>query len=553
MSTTHSDATNSNSKASTNRDPKLPWSVRTSNLAHFLTRNARRLPNHPALIHDELTLTWHQLDKRVSALAAAMLERFKVQPGDRVLLQSANNVQIVEIMLACWRIGAVWVPSNFRQRPDEVAYLAEKTQASLMFCEADFPEHADTCKAATNSLQHVVCIGQNTSKNFGVSYDDLQSEFKDTDMQNKEVDRDAPCWLFFTSGSTGRPKAVVLTHGQLNFTTLNHLNDLMPGTTVDDVSLVIAPLSHGAGMHLLVNIAVGAASVLLPKGRFDTALAWKLVQDYRVTNMFTVPTIVKFLTEHPSVDEYDHSSLRYVIYAGAPMYREDQKHALRKLGKVIVQYFGLGEVTGAITVLPTHDHHIEDIPAARIGTCGYERTGIHVSIQDDHGEELPAMATGEICVIGPAVCAGYYQDDDANEKAFRNGWFRTGDLGHMDAEGYLYITGRSSDMYISGGSNVYPREIEEVMLTHPALSEVAILGVPDARWGEVGLAVCVCNESQSVTDEELSLMLSDKLAKYKVPHRFVFFEEMPKTGYGKVTKKLIREELISRGLLDEIG
>lgn len=534
-----------------NRDPKLPWSVRTHNLAHFLTRNARRLPDHPALIHDDLTVTWSQLDKQVSALAAAMLARFNVQAGDRILLQSANNVQIVEIMLACWRIGAVWVPSNFRQRPDEVAYLAEKTQASVMFCESDFPDHADTCVTATDSLQHVVCIGKNPAQDFGIDYHELQSEFHGVDIPNAEVDRDAPCWLFFTSGSTGRPKAVVLTHGQLTFTTLNHLNDLMPGTTADDVSLVIAPLSHGAGMHILVNIAVGAPSVLLPKGKFDTAVAWKLVQEYRVTNMFTVPTIVKFLTEHPSVDDYDHSSLRYVIYAGAPMYREDQKHALMKLGHVMVQYFGLGEVTGAITVQPTHEHYIEDIPEARVGTCGYERTGIHVSIQDDNGRELPAMETGEICVIGPAVCAGYYQDDEANEKAFRNGWFRTGDLGHMDAEGYLYITGRSSDMFISGGSNVYPREIEEVMLSHPALSEVAVLGVPHPRWGEVGLAVCVCNESQAVTEEELSLMLSDKLAKYKVPHRFEFFDEMPKTGYGKITKKLIREELISRGLLDE--
>ncbi len=543
-------------KQALNRDPQLPWSTRTTNLAHFLTHNARRLPNHPAVIQGDATLSWAELEKTVSALAQAMLERFNVQPGERVLLQSANNIQIVEVMLACWRIGAVWVPSNLRQQPEEVAYLAEKTQASIMFCEATFPEHASTCMQATESLQHVVCIDQQARnheahKGFGISYTELLNDYTGADVINADVDRDAPCWLFFTSGSTGRPKAVVLTHGQLTFTTLNHLNDLMPGTTPDDVSLVIAPLSHGAGMHILVNLAAGASSVLMPQGAFDSALAWKLVQDYRVTNMFTVPTIVKFLTEHPSVDAYDHSSLRYVIYAGAPMYREDQKFALSKLGKVMVQYFGLGEVTGAITVLPPHDHYVEDIPEARVGTCGFERTGIQISIQDDNGEHLPALATGEICVTGLAVCAGYYMDDEANEKAFRDGWFRTGDLGHLDAEGYLYITGRSSDMFISGGSNVYPREIEEVMLTHPALSEVAVLGVADPRWGESGLAVCVCNESQSVTEEELLAMLGERLAKYKIPQRFVFFEEMPKTGYGKITKKLIRDELISRGLLDE--
>lgn len=530
-----------------NRDKKLPWSTRTTNLAHFLTRNARRLADKPALIHDQQILSWSQLDARVSALSMAMLERFGVQAGDRVIVQSANNVQICEVMLACWRIGAVWVPSNFRQRPDEVAYLAEKSAATLMVCESDFPDHATACQKATDKLKNVICIG----KGFGTTYDDVLAAYDGSEVTNADVDRDDPSWMFFTSGSTGRPKAVVLTHGQLQFTTLNHLNDLMPGTGSDDVSLVVAPLSHGAGMHLLVNIAAGACSVLLPQGKFDATLAWKMVAEYGVTNMFTVPTIVKLLTEHPSVDEFNHSSLRYVIYAGAPMYREDQKYALSKLGSVLVQYFGLGEVTGAITVLPAHDHHIEDSPEARIGTCGIERTGIHVTIQNDAGEYLPAMATGEICVAGPAVCAGYYNDDKANAKAFRDGWFLTGDLGHMDVMGYLYITGRSSDMYISGGSNVYPREIEEIMLTHPSLSEVAVLGVPDGRWGEVGLAVCVCKEGHSVTTDELSSLLVDRLAKYKLPQRYVFFDEMPKTGYGKVTKKLIREALNEKGLLTD--
>ena len=198
--------------------------------------------------------------------------------------------------------------------------------------------------------------------------------------------------------------------------------------------------------------------------------------------MFTVPTILKMMVEHPAVDRYDHSSLRYVIYAGAPMYREDQKAALKKLGKVLVQYFGLGEVTGNITVLPPELHDPEDGPQARIGTCGFERTGMQVSIQDDDGRELKPFETGEICVIGPAVFAGYYDNPEANAKAFRDGWFRTGDLGHMDEEGFVYITGRASDMYISGGSNIYPREVEEKILTHPAIGEVA-----DRRRARSGL------------------------------------------------------------------
>ena len=268
--------------------------------------------------------------------------------------------------------------------------------------------------------------------------------------------------------------------------------------------------------------------------------------------MFTVPTILKLLTEHPSVDAYDHSSLRYVIYAGAPMYRRDQQHALRKLGGVLVQYFGLGEVTGNITVLPPALHDAEDGPGARVGTCGYERTAMQVSIQDDAGRELAAGETGEICVCGPAVFAGYHDNPEANAKAFRDGWFRTGDLGHLDAQGFLFITGRASDMYISGGSNVYPREVEEAMLTHPAVGEVAVLGVPDPTWGEVGVAVCVPRPGAVLDGRELLAWMEGKVARYKQPKRVFTWDELPKTAYGKIAKRIIREELDARGCLAQL-
>jgi acyl-CoA synthetase (AMP-forming)/AMP-acid ligase II len=312
---------------------------------------------------------------------------------------------------------------------------------------------------------------------------------------------------------------------------------------------VVAPLSHGAGVHQLVQVARAAKTVLLSSERFDVDEAWMLVEKWRITNMFTVPTIVKFLTEHPSVDTYDHSSLRYVIYAGAPMYREDQKYALKKLGKVLVQYFGLGEVTGNITVLPRLLHEPDDGSQVKVGTCGYERTGMQVSIQDDQGQEVPAGVTGEICVCGPAVFAGYYNNPEANEKAFRDGWFRTGDLGHMDQEGFVYITGRASDMYISGGSNVYPREIEERILTHSAISEVAVLGVPDRTWGEVGVAVCALRPNATINEQELLAWLGGKVARYKIPKRVFFWDALPKSAYGKLSKRIIREELETKGCL----
>lgn len=522
-------------------------SKRVMNLSGFLAQTARRLPDETGFVWGEKSWSWSVLQRRVDAIAAALQSEFGVVKGDRILIQSQNCNQMFESMFACFQLGAVWVPANFRQTPDEVAYLAKASGAKGMICGHLFPDHVAASRDMNPDLAFVIAIGK---ADFGDDYDDIVARFDGRNVATAAVGHDDPCWFFFTSGTTGRPKAAVLTHGQMAFVITNHLCDLMPGTTEKDASLVVAPLSHGAGIHQLTQVARGAKTILLPTEKFDVAEAWRLVERWRVSNMFTVPTILKMLTEHPAVHERDHSSLRYVIYAGAPMYRTDQIHALKTLGPVLVQYFGLGEVTGNITVLPPGYHTTRDGPDARIGTCGFARTGMQIAIQDDTGQEVKPGETGEICVIGPAVFAGYYDNPDANAKAFRDGWFRTGDLGHMDEAGFVYITGRASDMYISGGSNVYPREIEEKILTHPDISEVAVLGIPDPVWGEVGLAVCVARSGSAPDGEAVMAWLNGKMARYKLPKRFVFWPDMPKSAYGKIAKKLIREELIRRGELD---
>ncbi|MBK4215142.1 acyl-CoA synthetase [Paracoccus caeni] len=518
-----------------------PVSTRVMNLATLLSQSARRDPDGIALVMGETRWTWAEFEARTNALAHALQTRFGLAKGARVMCQSQNCLEMMQAMFAVWRAGGVWVPANFRQTPEEVAYLTKASGARLMLCNAAFPDHAAAVPGTT-----MIAIGE---AGFGPSLQAITEDHMGQRPEVAAVDRDDPCWFFFTSGTTGRPKASVLTHGQMAFVVTNHLADLMPGLTGADASLVVAPLSHGAGVHQLTQIARGVKTVLLPSERFDVAQVWELVREWRVSTMFTVPTILKMLVEHPSTADADTSSLRYVIYAGAPMYRVDQQKALNTLGKVLVQYFGLGEVTGNITVLPAHLHQTEDGPTTRIGTCGHPRTGIEIQVQDETGQELPPGQTGEICVIGPAVFAGYYQNPAANAKSFRNGWFRTGDLGHMDEAGFLYITGRESDMFISGGSNVYPREIEEKILTHPAISEVAVLGVPDPMWGEVGWAICVA--SAPVTEEDLMAFIGPKLSRYKLPKRFLFWDSLPKSAYGKITKKMIREELDARGLLEQ--
>jgi fatty-acyl-CoA synthase len=523
----------------------LPVSRRVMNLAQFVAQSARRFPDRPALIQGERHWSWTEFDTRVSAMAAVLADH-GIGSGDRVVVQSKNSNLMLESMWACFRIGAVWVPTNFRLLPDDVAYLATASGARALLCGGEFPDHAAAVIKAVPSMALVTRMGLGPLD--APDLDALMASHIGADYPAAAVEYDHPCWFISTSGTTGRPKLAVLTHGQMAFIVTNHLADLVPGTTEDDCCLVVAPLSHGAGNHGLTQVARGATTVLLPTERFDPAEVWRLVAEHRVTNMFTVPTIVKLLVEHPSVDTNDHSSLRHVVYAGAPMYRADQKRALAKLGPVLVQYFGLSEVTGCITVLPPALHVPGDGADARAGTCGIPRTGVDIQVQNpETGASLPAGETGEICVCGLAVFAGYYDNPEANAKAFRNGWFRTGDLGHQDVEGFLFITGRASDMYISGGSNVYPREIEEVLLTHPDILEVAVLGVPDQVWGETGVAVAVLRPEGTLDEAGLLAWLEGRVARYKQPRRAFFLADLPKSGYGKVTKLTIRQELMDRG------
>src|SRR5215469_4623841 len=374
---------------------QLRMSRRVMNLAHMLTQNARRHGDRPGFIWAEKSWTWREIDSRVSALAAALAARGIVK-GDRILVHSKNCEEMFFSMFAAFRLGAVWVPTNFRLMPDEVAYLGTSSGAKAFLCHGDFPDHAKAVTSAAFTWR----IGAEGAFGEG-SLRAAMEKHAGASVANVAVEYDDPCWFFFTSGTTGRSKAAVLTHGQMAFVVTNHLADLTPATTERDASLVVAPLSHGAGVHQLMQTARGAATILLPTERFDITEAYRLIAQHRITNLFTVPTILKMMVEHPAIDKFDHSSLRHVIYAGAPMYREDQKAALKKLGKVIVQYFGLGEVTGNITVLPAALHDPEDGPHAKIGTCGFERTGMQVSIQDDEGRELGANQSGEICVIGP--------------------------------------------------------------------------------------------------------------------------------------------------------
>ncbi|PZW45934.1 acyl-CoA synthetase (AMP-forming)/AMP-acid ligase II [Humitalea rosea] len=504
-----------------------------ANLGRLLTQTARRLPDAPGLIWRDRVWAWAEVDTRVDRLTQVLREN-GVTPGDRVLVHSRNSAAMFESLWACFKLGAIWVPTNFRLTPSEVAILATDSRPVAMIRDQGFAAHAD----AVPSARCILAVGD--ARAHERDYEAALAAVTPPPPDHEApVSADTPCWFFFTSGTTGRPKAAVLTHGQMGFVVTNHLADLMPGLTEHGASLVIAPLSHGAGIHALANVARGAPSILLPGEALDVPIAWGLIAQHRVTNMFTVPTILMALCDGAPADA-DASSLRHVIYAGAPMYRADQDRARKLMGHAMTQYFGLGEVTGNITVLRPDQHDLAP------GSCGMARTGMEIGILDATGARLPPETTGEICVRGPAVFAGYFENPEASQKAFTGGWFHTGDIGYLDARGFLFITGRASDMFISGGSNVYPREIEEAILLHPAIAECAVVGIPHPKWGEVGVACLVARAP--VGEAEIRAHLQARLARYKHPQVFVFWDSLPKSGYGKVPKSLLKQRLAEEGV-----
>ena len=379
-----------------------------------------------------------------------------VGKGDRVLVHSRNSFEFVETLFATLRLGAVWVPTNFRIAPDEAAYLAQASGAKVFLCQGDYADHAEAVARAMPQLALLARLGPEGFAAPEVA--DLIEAQRGAAPACVDVEHDDPCWFFFV-----RHHRAAESGGA----------DAWADGLRDHQSSVRSHAGHDrAGRQPGRGAAVarrrhpsadpgGARRTVLPAStRFDAEEIWQLVERHRVSNMFTVPTIVKMLVEHPAVDAWDHSSLRYVIYAGAPMYREDQKRALEKLGPVLVQYFGLGEVTGNITVLPPALHEAADAPGARLGTAASSAPACRSASRTTAAGSWTRPAGRDLRLRSGGV-RGLLRQSAGQRKAFRDGWFRTGDLGYMDAEGFVYITGRQSDMYISGGSNIYPREVEE--------------------------------------------------------------------------------------------
>ncbi|SDR82828.1 AMP-binding enzyme C-terminal domain-containing protein [Brevibacterium siliguriense] len=533
-----------------------PTPRRGVNVSHFLTQTARRIPDRLAVVDDDhgQRWTWAELDSRAEALAAA-LQAGGVNRRDTVLLVSANHAEVIQSFWGILRSGGVIAPPNSALSTEELLGISTEVAPAAVIADR---AHADfvTALQAQGFTGPVFWIGELPAGHTSPSGPRSAQTIPGTGSSGRAgvvsaevcvdsaVDEDDPCWYFFTSGSTGRPKAATFTHRHLGAVLMNHRCDLFPDEDETGASLVLAPLSHGAGIHMLGQVFGGTPSVIHPGGKPSVESLWPAIDAYGITNAFTVPTILnRIAAGYPAGRGPEDHTLERVIYAGAPMLATDQARALERLGPCLVQYFGLAEVTGAITILRPEDHGVIPVDDAGIGTCGRARTGVEIVIVDETGKQLPAGVQGEVCVAGPTVCAGYLGRPDANSESFAGGVFHTGDVGYLDDRGYLFLTGRKSDMYISGGSNVYPREIEELLLTDTEVAQAVVVGVPDPQWGEIGVAVIEPAEGSAADlAERLTELCRSGLAKYKVPKEIHVVDTMPVTAYGKLARRELKAE-----------
>ncbi|MGH8745963.1 MAG: acyl-CoA synthetase [Burkholderiales bacterium] len=484
------------------------------NLAHFLLRSARRLPGQPALaVGKTVVRSYREMADRSARLSSALTAKFELAAGDRVALAMKNCPEYYELLFACWHAGLVAVPMNAKLHPREFAYILHDSGAKLCFVTPD--------------LESAVPAG------IPVQSSDFRKLFSQDGTNPAEIPPDATAWLFYTSGTTGTPKGAVLTHRNLLFATQAYFADidrLQPGDSI----LHAAPLSHGSGLYGLPHFAAGAVNVIPESGHFDPEEIFELIDAWRGMSFFAAPTMIVRLLASRAAGDADLRHLKTITYGGAPMYAADGLKAIELFGPRLYQLFGQGESPMTITGLPQADH------AARrkLESCGFARTGVEVRVVDDEERELPAGEVGEIVTRSECVMAGYWGNAEATAQALRGGWLHTGDLGSMDAEGYLTIRDRSKDMIISGGSNIYPREIEEVLLRHAAVAECSVVGRAHPEWGEEVVAFVV--RRADVSPQELDALCLEHIARFKRPRDYRFVDTLPKNNYGKVLKTELR-------------
>ena len=495
------------------------------NLAGWVQKHGRDAADRPAIsVGDRVHLSYGEWAARSGTLATGLCKLCRT--GERVALAMTNHPSYLEALVAIWHAGLVAVPMNAKLHGDEFHYIVDHAEASLVIATPDIAESV---------AFHPRLLVIDTPEWRRLAANDAM-----TVTARRPED---PAWLFYTSGTTGRPKGAVLTHRNLLMAVLSYYADV-EAVGSGDAILHAAPLSHGSGIYALPFIAQAANNLIPESHSFDPTEIVELLKHWLRISFFAAPTMVMRLVNDGEFAGADHSNLKTIVYGGGPMHLEDLLRAMELLGPRFAQIYGQGEAPMTITALSKalHAEHTRSRWREIISSVGLPRTDVDVRVFDAEDRELPIGDSGEVVCRGDVVMSGYWRDPLATKTTLRGGWLHTGDIGSFDAEGFLTLKDRSKDVIISGGSNIYPREVEEALLRHPAVLEVSVIGRPHPEWGEEVVACVVLRAGKVASELDLDSLCLSAIARFKRPRAYVFLDALPKNNYGKVLKTDLRKE-----------
>ncbi len=513
---------------------------REMNFALSIEENCKNYPERTCVVDGDIRLTYGEMEWRASRLAHG-LAGMGVSRGDRVAIFQTNCYQFAEMIYAIAKLGGIIVTLNFRLMGEEVSYILNNSGAKILLIGDRYAGMVESIQKDTPCLKQCVCIGKPQPGMVG--YEALVADVTDVPYPCTAVEKDDTAYLIYTSGTTGRPKGAMLTYDNVNSLFAEGSESTAPLGAI----LVNVPMYHIAGINTTI-VALHSAEKLVYLAQFEPDLFLDTVEKEAIAYTYVVPTMLRAILDYPDFSRHNLSSLKLVGYGASPMPLDLLLRAKRELPTDYTNYFGLTEAMGTISVCSQEDHKLEGTEEEiarkihRLSGIGHEIAGVDVRIFDDQDREVPAGAVGEIVARGRRVMKGYWGNPVATEETLRGGWLHTGDLAFMDEEGYLYLQGRKKDMIIRGGENIYPVEIEAVLEKHPQVAEVAVIGVPDAYWGEIVKAVIVLKQGEKATQEEIIDYCKRHMASYKKPALVEFRTSLPRNAMQKVLKTVLRSE-----------
>jgi long-chain acyl-CoA synthetase len=500
--------------------------------------------DHPALVLGERTLTWAELLQRASKVAGG-LAAAGVGPRDRVAFLDKNGIEHFEVFFGAALLNAVCVDVNWRLAAPEVEYIVNDAEAKVLVVGPDFVPILDAIADDLTTVELIVVIGDAAGRPDRTAWEDYAAwvDAQSPHDPGTPASHDDIAFQLYSSGTTGRPKGVLLTND--NFFSILPLAEEMWELQPDSVNLVAMPLFHiGGGGWAIAGMYQGCTSVIIRD--LDPAALIRTIEEQRITNAFLVPAVLQFMLMVPGVDDADYSSLRVFVYGASPISEDVLARCVEMFKPCrFWQAYGLTETTGSVVNLPPDDHDTTGANRHRLRSCGLPGPGVELRIVDPDGSECATGDVGEIWIRSPQVMQGYWHQPEETTKAVTaDGWFKSGDAGYLDADGYLYIHDRVKDMIVSGGENVYPAEVENVLMSHPGIADVAVIGVPHEKWGETAKAMVVRaagEAGESLTEDEIIAYAKERLATFKCPTSVEWLDVLPRNPSGKVLKRELRE------------